>query len=72
MNDMCTKKFESNFVKNLIGLHPLNMPFNLIKRIIRQTATYYQKANLGSAFTEPLVYPDIKESIVRISVVFKQ
>jgi Fe-coproporphyrin III synthase len=64
MCDVGTKNIETNFAQNLIGTHPLNMPLDLIQRIIDQTANYYPKAKLGYAFTEPLVYPHLEESLL--------
>jgi Fe-coproporphyrin III synthase len=54
---------ESNFSYNLIGAKPLNMPLELIKKIIDQTALYYPNAKLGYAFTEPIIYPHLIESV---------
>ena len=64
MCDVGTKTLETNFAQNLIGTHPLNMPLDLIKEIIDQTAHYYPKAKLGYAFTEPLVYPHLEQSLL--------
>jgi MoaA/NifB/PqqE/SkfB family radical SAM enzyme len=63
MCDVGTKTLETNFAQNLIGTHPLNMPLDLLKKIIDQMAFYYPKAKLGYAFTEPLVYPYLQESL---------
>lgn len=63
MCDVGTKTLETNFAQNLIGTHPLNMPLDLLKKIIDQIALYYPKAKLGYAFTEPLVYPYLQESL---------
>ncbi len=63
MCDVGTKTLETNFAQNLIGTHPLNMPLDLLKKIIDQMAFYYPKSKLGYAFTEPLVYPYLKESL---------
>lgn len=63
MCDVGTKNLESNFAQNLVGTHPLNMPLDLIKDIIDQTAQYYPKTKLGYGFTEPLVYPHLIESL---------
>ena len=64
MCDVGTKNIETNFAQNLIGTHPLNMPLDLIKKIIDQTATFFPKTKLGYAFTEPLVYPYLEESLL--------
>jgi len=67
MCDVGTKTLDTNFATNLVGTHPINMPFDLIKQIIDETARYYPKAKLGYAFTEPLVYPHLIESIAYAS-----
>lgn len=63
MCDVGTKNLESNFAQNLIGTHPINMPLELIKKIIDQTAAFYPKSKLAYAFTEPLVFPHLIESL---------
>ena len=63
MCDVGTKTEGTNFAQNLIGSHPINMPLPLIKKIIEQTAQYFPKAHLCYAFTEPLVYPHLLESL---------
>lgn len=63
MCDVGTKTLETNFAQNLIGTHPLNMPLDLLKKIIDQMAFYYPNSKLGYAFTEPLVYPYLQESL---------
>ncbi|AUC77161.1 radical SAM protein [Olleya sp. Bg11-27] len=63
MCDVGTKTIETNFAQNLIGTHPINMPLDLIKKIIDQTALFYPKAKLGYAFTEPLVYRYLEDSL---------
>ena len=63
MCDVGTKTLETNFAQNLIGTHPINMPLDLIERIIDQIAYHYPKTKLGYAFTEPLVYPYLEESL---------
>lgn len=63
MCDVGTKTLDTNFAQNLIGTHPLNMPLDLLKKIIDQMALYYPKSKLGYAFTEPLVYPYLEESL---------
>lgn len=55
---------ESNFSTNLIGSKPLHMPLELIKKIIDQTSTYFPTTKLGYAFTEPLVYTHLEESLL--------
>ncbi len=63
MCDVGTKNLETNFAQNLVGTHPINMPLDLIKKIIDQTAHFYPHAKLGYAFTEPLVYPHLEQSL---------
>lgn len=63
MCDVGTKTNDTNFAQNLIGTHPLNMPLELVYKIINDIAVFYPKAKLGYAFTEPLVYPHLIESL---------
>ena len=53
----------SNFYQNLMGASPLNMPLELITDVIDQTAEYFPNTKIGYAFTEPLIYPHLIESI---------
>jgi len=62
MCDVGTESYETTFAQNLVGTQPLNMPLELIKTIIDQTANNFPKAKLGYAFTEPLIYPHLIES----------
>lgn len=64
MCDVGTKNLESNFAQNLVGTHPINMPLDLIKKVIDQTQKYYPTSKLAYAFTEPLVYPHLIESLL--------
>ncbi len=64
MCDVGTQNLETNFAQNLVGSHPLNMPIELFKKIVDQTAENYPTAKIGYAFTEPLVYPQLKESLI--------
>lgn len=63
MCDVGIEYTASNFYQNLMGTSPLNMPIDLIKRIIDQTSIYFPKTKIGYAFTEPLIYPDLIESL---------
>lgn len=54
---------ESNFAINLVGTHPMNMPLELITRIIDDLADHFPDAKLGYAFTEPLIYPHLLASL---------
>ena len=64
MCDVGTQNLETNFAQNLVGSHPLNMPLDLFKQVIDETSTHYPNAKIGYAFTEPLIYPDLKESLI--------
>lgn len=63
MCDVGTQSLESNFAQNLVGTRPINMPLSLITKVIDETAKYYPKSKLAYAFTEPLVYPHLIESL---------
>ena len=63
MCDVGNQNLESNFAQNLVGTKPLNMPKELIFKIIDQTALHYPNAKISYAFTEPLVYPHLGESL---------
>jgi MoaA/NifB/PqqE/SkfB family radical SAM enzyme len=64
MCDVGTKTIETNFAQNLIGTHPINMPMELIMKIIDDIHDFYPSAKLGYAFTEPLVYPFLGQSLL--------
>ena len=63
MCDVGVKYEDSNFYTNLVGTRPINMPIELIRRIIDQAAEHFPSVKLGYAFTEPLVYPHLIESL---------
>ena len=63
MCDVGVQYNQSNFYQNLMGSKPLNMPIALIRQIIDQAARYFPKVKLGYAFTEPLIYPHLMESL---------
>ncbi|UTW63420.1 radical SAM protein [bacterium SCSIO 12741] len=63
MCDVGNGNTDTVFAQNLVGTHPLNMPLELISKIIDQTARYSPKSKLAYAFTEPLVYPHLEESL---------
>ncbi|HLP19161.1 MAG TPA: radical SAM protein [Chitinophagales bacterium] len=63
MCDVGTRNNETVFAQNLVGTHPINMPIELFKKIVDQSALYYPNVKLGYAFTEPLVYPHLIESL---------
>ncbi len=53
----------SNFYHNLMGAKPLNMPMELITHVFDQAAMYYPNTKMGYAFTEPIIYPHLVESL---------
>lgn len=63
MCDVGIEYTASNFYQNLTGTSPINMPIKLIKTIFDETAKYFPKTKIGYAFTEPLIYPDLIESL---------
>ncbi len=63
MCDVGTQNLESNFAQNLVGTHPINMPLELIKLVINQTSLSFPSSRLAYAFTEPLLYPHLIESL---------
>ena len=67
MCDVGTGYAESNFYHHLVGARPLNMPKELIFRIFDQAAKYYPQAKMGYAFTEPIIYPHLVESLTYAS-----
>jgi radical SAM protein with 4Fe4S-binding SPASM domain len=54
---------DSNFYQNLMGSSPMNMPLELIQKVFDQTSKYFPNAKIGYAFTEPLIYPYLVESL---------
>lgn len=63
MCDVGTQFTGSNFYANLMGARPVNMPLDLITKIIQQSARYFPHTKIGYAFTEPLIYPHLTESL---------
>ena len=63
MCDVGTKNTHSNFYDHMVGTQPLNMPKELIFKIIDQIEQFFPSAKLGYAFTEPSVYPYLFESL---------
>lgn len=63
MCDVGNENLESNFAQNLVGTHPINMPLELITKVIDQMAVEFPNSKLAYAFTEPLVYPHLIESL---------
>lgn len=62
MCDVGTKS-ATVFSENLVGTNPVNMPIELFRRIVDQSVKYFPKVKLGFAFTEPLVYPHLEETL---------
>ncbi len=63
MCDVGTQNYDSTFAQNLVGTHPINMPLELAKLVTEQMASHFPKSQLAYAFTEPLVYPHLVESL---------
>jgi radical SAM protein with 4Fe4S-binding SPASM domain len=63
MCDVGINYSESNFYQNLMGTQPVHMPLDLFKKIVDQSRKYYPSVKLGYAFTEPLVYKYLYESL---------
>jgi MoaA/NifB/PqqE/SkfB family radical SAM enzyme len=64
MCDVGIEYTSSNFFQNLMGSHPVNMPLELIKLIFDQASEFYPGVKIGYAFTEPLIYPHLIESLL--------
>jgi radical SAM protein with 4Fe4S-binding SPASM domain len=64
MCDVGVNYTQSNFFENLMGSRPLHMPLDLFKKIVDQAAYYFPRVKLGYAFTEPLIYTHLKESLL--------
>ncbi len=54
---------ESNFYDHMMGAQPMNMPLDLLKRVVDDMARSFPSAKLGFAFTEPIIYPHLIEGI---------
>lgn len=63
MCDVGTQSLDSNFAVNLVGAKPIQMPIELFKKIADQTSKYFPSARMGYAYTEPLVYKHLGESL---------
>lgn len=64
MCDVGVEYQNSNFYQNLVGTTPLHMPLDLFKNIADQTKKFFPNTKLGYAFTEPLVYKHLYESLL--------
>ena len=63
MCDVGLGNFDTTFAQNLVGTRPMNMPLDLIKKIIDGAVTHYPTIKIGYAFTEPLMYPYLGQSL---------
>jgi MoaA/NifB/PqqE/SkfB family radical SAM enzyme len=63
MCDVGIENSSSNFYQNLMGSQPVHMPLELFKKITDQAARYFPKVKMGYAFTEPLTYKYLGESL---------
>jgi Fe-coproporphyrin III synthase len=54
---------ESHFYDHMMGAQPTNMPLDLVKKVVDDIEKYFPKAKLGFAFTEPIIYPHLIESL---------
>ncbi len=54
---------KSNFFQNLMGSRPLNMPEELIFRVMDDVSATFPSTRIGYAFTEPLIYPHLASSL---------
>src|SRR5690606_34097467 len=63
MCDVGIEYTASHFYQNLMRASPINMPLELINNIFDQTTEFFPKAKIGYAFTEPLIFPHLIESL---------
>jgi Fe-coproporphyrin III synthase len=63
MCDVGVSYTHSNFFQNLMGTRPLHMPLELFKQIVDQATRYFPNVKIGYAFTEPLIYVHLSESM---------
>jgi Fe-coproporphyrin III synthase len=63
MCDVGVNYTQSNFFENLMGSKPIHMPLDLFKKIADDASTFFPHVKLGYAFTEPLIYPYLAESL---------
>ena len=63
MCDVGVNYTQSNFYNNLMGSKPTHMPIALFRTIADQGAKYFPGVKLGYAFTEPLIYTHLAESL---------
>ena len=63
MCDVGTQNKETIFATNLTGTTPKHMPIALFEKIVLQSAKYFPDTKLGYAFTEPLIYKHLEDSL---------
>jgi radical SAM protein with 4Fe4S-binding SPASM domain len=63
MCDVGVSNTQSNFYENLMGSKPVHMPLDLFRRIVDEAAAHFPKVKIGYAFTEPLIYVHLEESL---------
>lgn len=63
MCDVGTGDADTTFGRNLLGSHPMHMPVELFQRIVDQAVRHAPQARFGYAFTEPLVYKHLDETL---------
>ncbi len=56
----------TNFYENLMGTDPVNMPLELVERVLDQAAARWPRIKVGFAFTEPLIYPHLMEAAAMV------
>jgi MoaA/NifB/PqqE/SkfB family radical SAM enzyme len=67
MCDVGTGASDTNFARSLIGTRPMNMPLELLQKIISDAAAFSPPPEIGFAFTEPGIYPHLGAGIRRAS-----
>ena len=63
MCDVGTGSSGTNFSQNIAGTKPRHMPLELFKDIVVSATRFFPGAKLGYAFTEPLIYKYLEESL---------
>jgi len=64
MCDVGVSYTQSNFYENLMGSKPIHMPLDLFKKIADEASYHFPNVKLGYAFTEPLIYTHLEESLL--------
>lgn len=63
MCDVGTGTSTSAFARSLTGARPVNMPEDLLRRVIDEAALFRPRPEIGFAFTEPGIYPHLAVGI---------